>query len=220
MIFKWYLFSSSLSIVTILGTQTIATAQLLPPSPPPDTEEASGDGFFLEWVAPNLSPSPESTPNDGAAVIRRPIYRVEVLGNSDLLLEQVRKVEPEAFKRDRVIQAGLFSTEANAQQQVQNLERQGIPSRIVTVNSEQETVATRLTAGPAYYVVVPSRRKNLDELEAQIRRLDIESADISQREVPRGPHLAVGPFQQRAQAGYWNNYLRSAGFDARLYFGN
>jgi hypothetical protein len=205
-------------LLILFGIQSLATGQTLPPPPPLDADILSDDGLGLDWVAPNAPTEAEVTPNEESAVTSRPLYRVEVLGDSPLLLAQVRKVQPDAFVQNRAIQAGVFSTETNAQQQVQNLENHGIFSRIVTVDLEREGLQAQQSAR-AYYVVIPSRKKNLPALETQIRQLDIESVEIYQRDAPRGTHLAIGPFQERSQASYWNSYLRSSGFNARIYFG-
>jgi hypothetical protein len=74
-----------------------------------------------------------------------PRYLVYLNGNSDLLLEQVRRIEPGAFRRDynndRVIQAGLFISEANAKEQIDRLSAQGILAQLDQVDGA-EFVAT------------------------------------------------------------------------------
>lgn len=61
-------------------------------------------------------------------------YVVYVNGNSDLLLDQVRRIEPGAFRRSdggrQVIQAGRFVSRANAQDLSSLLERQGILAQV------------------------------------------------------------------------------------------
>ncbi|MDJ0898408.1 MAG: SPOR domain-containing protein [Xenococcus sp. MO_188.B8] len=58
-------------------------------------------------------------------------YKVEVFGNSNLLLKQVREVEPKAFIKGNIIQVGIFSEEANALDLVQQLTLRGLWARIV-----------------------------------------------------------------------------------------
>ncbi len=59
-------------------------------------------------------------------------YRVEVLGNSDRLLEQVRSIEPKAFLKGDIIQVGIFSEQENAANLVRQLALQGFWARIVS----------------------------------------------------------------------------------------
>ena len=58
-------------------------------------------------------------------------YKVEVFGRSDLILNQVRKVEPKAFIKGNVIQVGIFSQEDNAMDLVKQLTLQGLWARII-----------------------------------------------------------------------------------------
>jgi hypothetical protein len=66
-------------------------------------------------------------------------YVVYVNGDSNLLLQQVRRVEPGAFRRSynnrQVIQAGRFATLAGAEERVTELENRGILSEIATLNA-------------------------------------------------------------------------------------
>lgn len=137
-----------------------------------------------------------------------------------MLLSQVKRIEPQAFirERERTIQVGVFSQENNAQQQVQILERQGLRARVVPVNG------TRRTGGDnpihsGYFVVIPGSRSNLAEMVAKVREAGISDVSVQEREAPRGPHVAVGPFGDRHEADRWSSTLRSTGMDARVYFG-
>lgn len=58
-------------------------------------------------------------------------YKIEVLGRSKLILQQVRAVEPKAFIKGNVIQVGIFSEEANALELVKQLTLQGLWARIL-----------------------------------------------------------------------------------------
>lgn len=60
------------------------------------------------------------------------IYKVEVFGSSDMVLEQVRNIEPKAFRQGSVIQAGIFQDQANAEELVRQLASQGLWSRIIS----------------------------------------------------------------------------------------
>lgn len=67
-------------------------------------------------------------------------YRVEVVGDTEGVLAQVRQVEPLAFVRlgEGVIQAGLFSEADAAQQRLLGLQQQGLSAKVVTVGQEDE----------------------------------------------------------------------------------
>ncbi len=71
--------------------------------------------------------------------------------------------------------------------------------------------------GNAYYVVVPGG--NLQEIANRMVREGAPAASLQQRQQPRGPHVALGPFQDRRLANQWNVFLRGKGFDARVYYG-
>ncbi len=73
-----------------------------------------------------------SAPKNESAVRNVATYRVEVLGNSDRLLEQVRSIEPKAFLKGDIIQVGIFSEQDNAANLVRQLALQGLWARIVT----------------------------------------------------------------------------------------
>ncbi|MEY2976560.1 MAG: hypothetical protein RLZZ435_697 [Cyanobacteriota bacterium] len=77
-------------------------------------------------------------------------YVVYVNGESDLLLQQVRRVEPGAFRRSynnrQVIQAGRFLALNNAQERVTELENRGILSEIVTLEAAAP-IASGVTPG-------------------------------------------------------------------------
>ena len=64
-------------------------------------------------------------------------YVVFVNGGSDLLLEQVRMVEPTAFRTNHqgqtVIQAGRFNSPQNANSRLNELSRQGIGATVAEV---------------------------------------------------------------------------------------
>ncbi|AFZ33968.1 hypothetical protein Sta7437_0357 [Stanieria cyanosphaera PCC 7437] len=57
-------------------------------------------------------------------------YRVEVFGDSDILLSQVRDIEPKAFRKGDIIQVGIFSDQKNAEDMVRKLALQGLWARI------------------------------------------------------------------------------------------
>lgn len=58
-------------------------------------------------------------------------YKVEVNGNADDLLQQVRDVEPAAFIKGDIIQVGIFGRQDNAEDLVRQLAAKGLWARIV-----------------------------------------------------------------------------------------
>ncbi|MEB3267312.1 MAG: hypothetical protein VKJ09_02115 [Leptolyngbya sp.] len=194
-------------------------------------------------------------------------YVVYVNGNSPLLLEQVRQVEPGAFINTingrRVIQVGRFSNLDNAQRQVQTLNGFGLGAVVTTVAAvttaalppppgsgypptvsnvsdlpplptvtpgyEDTTAVTAplpavgggdgavAIAPNGYYVVVPTGGDQLSTVANRIVQLGAPSTTVQQRQSPRGPHVAVGPFSDRALAEQWSHYLRGSGLDARVH---
>lgn len=78
-----------------------------------------------------------SVPSSSTATSSFPeLYRVEVTGDTDPLLSQVKSIEPLAFIRpgEGVIQAGLFQNPQQAEERAQQLASQGISATVVTVN--------------------------------------------------------------------------------------
>ena len=173
------------------------------------------------------------------------IYRVDIYGDNPSLLSQVKQIEPGAFVRrgEGVIQAGVFVDEANAQFRIRELEAQGIPARLSTIGSgvdadlgnpgqfsgdnpdnldrvSREDSAFRSRTDRAYFVVIPGKLRDLPEIAAEVVRMGIREDEVTQREAPRGPHVAIGPFNEREKADRWSRYFRSVGMDARVYFGN
>lgn len=153
------------------------------------------------------------------------LYRVDIYGDSPFVLSQVRQIEPSAFVRqeDGVIQAGVFSNEYNAQSRVRELAGQGIRAQVTPIATDDNTVAVEpesFSTNRAYFVVIPGDTEDLPNIEAEVMTLGIGQSAVSQRKAPRGPHVAIGPFDNRGEANRWSNYLRSIGMDARVYFGN
>lgn len=100
-----------------------------PASPfPPASPNPSSPGRELDFQAPIPSRTPTPTPVSN-------LYRVDIFGDSPLLLSRVQQIEPEAFVRqgEGVIQAGVFSDQSNAQSRVRILAAQGIRSRITNI---------------------------------------------------------------------------------------
>ena len=144
-----------------------------------------------------------------------------VNGDSGYLLDLVRVVEPKADLRQRsgqqMIQAGVFATEAAAQQRVARLQAQGIRSEVaseVTSDGSQP----RGNETNRYFVVVPGTPAELPQLAQQAMRLGVRSEAIQPRDRPLGTHLEIGSFTDQTQAETVSRSLRDGGMDARVYF--
>lgn len=171
-------------------------------------------------------------------------YRVDVFSDNPVSLSQVQQLEPEAFiRRDGVIQAGVFADRSNAQSRVRALAEQGIRARVTrfttggdagligskgfssdrSLGEDSEELAARdretPSTGRAYFVVIPGSRNDLPNIADLIIQQGVRRNAVYERSGPRGPHVAVGPFDERGKADRWSNYLRSVGMDARVYFG-
>lgn len=89
---------------------------------------------------PQNEPAATSLPNSPVA---GKLYRVEVAGDSQEALFQVRQVEPLAFVRvgEGVIQAGLFPDAGAAQKRLLALQQQGLAAKVVAVGGEDEVAS-------------------------------------------------------------------------------
>lgn len=188
----------------------------LPPPPNVPQVEFPAQPPVIDNREYNFQAPPSTTQRNSSS-----IYRVLVSGDSSLLLQQVRYVEPQAFVRpgEGVIQAGLFIDQSNAQELVQQLQGQGIQAQITTIGTRGSS-SSQAVARPSYYfVAIPSDRSNLPNVAAKIVQLGLSPQAVRIRNNPLGPHVAVGPFEERSQAERWNSYLRSYKLDSRVYFG-
>lgn len=190
----------------------------LPPPPPTNSEQeqfstASFTPREIEFEAPNASPPKANLES----------YLVYVDAASLPTLQQVRQLEPKAFVRQYnghfVIQTGIFSKTANAQQQAKALQSRGIEARIVSLATGAETNFDKNSK--SYFVVIPGRKEDLPAIEKRVKQLKLDSpVNISQKEQPRGLHVSVGPFAERSQAERLNRYIVGSGLkNARVYFG-
>ena len=146
----WLLISLGGFFPLFLSTPTLAEsgpiiAEQLPPPPPisPRGRRTRTRRYHLrqrtELEPPLNSRSSEtreytfSAPNNSSSFSNRAqSYRVEVFGNSQTLLNQVRDIEPKAFRKGGVIQAGIFTDQSNAEELVRQLTIQGLWSRIIS----------------------------------------------------------------------------------------
>lgn len=85
-------------------------------------------------------------------------------------------------------------------------------------NAAPPTESFSVPSAP-YYVVIPTDTSNLGTLSSQVIQLGTPPDRVQQRTAPRGPHVAVGPFTDRALANRWNNFYRDAGIgNSRVHF--
>ncbi|MEX0269070.1 hypothetical protein AB3R30_08000 [Leptolyngbyaceae cyanobacterium UHCC 1019] len=199
---------------------------------------APQEGFFQ---APAQLPS-NTFPSNTAS------YQVLVNGDSPYLLQQIQRVDAASFVREyqgkQVIQAGVFSTTAEAQQRVAVLNQQGIGAQVVTAtvgyqsqvmpptypgvpNSAMGNPAMGLNPNamnadlpriPFYQVVVPTPAANYGMITNKMMTMGVRPEAIQTRRSPNGPHVAVGPFTQQREAESVSSYLRSGGMDARVFY--
>jgi hypothetical protein len=82
------------------------------------------------------------------------------------------------------------------------------------------SLATSVTAIPSgYYVVIPGNSSDLSALASQVIGLGAPASLVFTRTAPRGPHIAVGPYQDHGIAQEWSNFFRNSGINgARVHF--
>jgi hypothetical protein len=306
------------------STDLVELAQTYELAPPPP------DGAI---PVPSSGAMPPSSAGSSAGIGNQNFsgqqYVVFVNGGSDLLLEQVRVVEPTAFRTNHqgqtVIQAGRFNSPQNANSRLNELSMQGIGGTVAEVptafpyyaqtpiqspeiyasngelppiptgavpqinqgmanpqpvpqlppvtstapattqlppvtstvpsaampaipgqgslefgqelaysvppspgsypvNTTPPGAAAAIPPGSArisapYYVVIPTPENNLPELSTQIIQLGTPADRVQQRLTPRGPHVAVGPFEDRGLAFQWQRFYRDAGIaNSRVHY--
>jgi hypothetical protein len=117
---------AALSLTTVLGGPVLAQDYELVPAVPAGAVPASTSSL----------PTPPASAQQ---------FVVVVTGSSDLLLNQVRLIEPTAFRTTfegrSVIQAGRFNLASNAQQRVVDLAAQGVTAEMSTTASAQPSYA-------------------------------------------------------------------------------
>lgn len=230
-----------IAIASVISTSAIDPIKLLAQTlpPPPPRERAP-----LPTVAPSaplptipVQPIPGQprqpqivppTPNERVFEAPRPNpvqlspgrFRVLVENDSPFVLQQVRSIQPDAFIQTiegrRVIQAGLFSSEINARQQVALLANQGVRARVTTQGGQS---IGDVNTGGGYMVVIPGSRDDLQTYYSRVIQLGISQSAIRMRDHPRGLHLAVGPFANRREAERVSGELRDRGnMDARVFY--
>lgn len=178
------------------------------PQPPALNRE-----YIFEAPVPSAASGNNVIPDQRLPITQHK-YLVQVASASDKVLSAVKEVEPQAYMRgDRLIQAGVFSDQVNAQKRISELQKKGIPANVVELSPEGST-----SSDHGYFVVVPSFGRPLSEVNSLVQKAGIHAYLIQERTAPRGPHVAVGPFPSRSEANLWNSQIRAKGLDSRLYF--
>jgi hypothetical protein len=184
---------------------------------------------------PNYQPTQSVEFNQYSQNFQR--YLVYVDNYNYQTLQQVRQIEPGAYIRQyqgrSIVQSGVFNRLSNAQERVRQLESYRIyGAQIVGFADGREVPASysstytgdrnvNVSRGDSrYYVAIPAKSQDLPSIAERIRQNTGLAGFIFQRQSPRGPHVAVGPFARRTEAEEWNNRLQNLGFgDARVYYG-
>lgn len=176
-----------------------------------------------DFTAPTtpIAPPPSALPRSNS-VPAAETFLVYVNGSSPLMLDQVKRVEPTAFRKQydgrTVIQAGQFYNQTNAQRRAQELQAQGIRAEIAQFSGSGRQ---QLQTAKAYYVVIPAGDRTVSLIQEQVSRLrgDLR-VEVLKREKPYGQHLAVGPFASYDSARNWTRYLKEFDINnARVYYG-
>lgn len=146
-------------------------------------------------------------------------FRVFVDSDSSYVLQQVRLIQPDAFLQNfqgrRVIQAGLFSDEFKARQQVSRLSAQGIAAEVTTRSPQPGSENAQV----GYYAIVPGSQRDVQDARDRVIQLGVAQSAVQVRDRPRGLHLAVGPFSNQRDAERMVRFLRNQGsLDARLFY--
>ncbi len=209
----------------MLMSSTSAKAQdgILPPPPPPPES-------YQEYNTPQRL-NPDYRDN-------RECYRILVSRSNGL--SRVRRVVSDAFVYGNAIQAGYECGRSGMRRLTNRLVSNGLRGVSAIQVSNGQIVGDRPYPGRPYpdrpypgrcsgygdkyyYVVVPAISSNLPELERQVRRTVKFRECVEARNEPRGAHVRVGPFDQRAEAEDLNRYLRGRRIrdfsNTRVYYG-
>ncbi|MDJ0557185.1 MAG: hypothetical protein QNJ68_22625 [Microcoleaceae cyanobacterium MO_207.B10] len=171
-------------------------------------------------------------------------YVVYIESENPLLLGIIRqKIEPRAVLRafgdQKVIQVGSFSELFFALDLIDYLEEKGINGELARRNPGQafgEPVKSTPTLAASvyppvlhpiaygfsniesYYVLIPSKSKDLSLITYKLRLLGIPDRGIQVTEIPE--NVAIGPFVEKERAEKWQRYLLDSGFEnVVIYFG-
>lgn len=193
------------------------TLPRLEPSPAqlPSSPDSSAPAAPVNSTVPSTLPRSTSVP-------AAETFLVYVNGSSPLMLDQVKRVEPTAFRKQHdgrtVIQAGQFYNRANAQRRAEELQSQGIRAEVAQASGAGGRQSQSVKG---YYVVIPAGDRTILLIRDQVTRLaDGLQVKIDKRDEPYGQHLAVGPFASYDAARNWTRYLKEFDINnARVYYG-
>ncbi len=162
-------------------------------------------------------------------------YVVYIESENPLLLGIIRQqVEPRAvlrsFEDQKVIQVGSFSKLFFALDLLDYLEEKGINGELKKLDSDEafgepveskilaasvyppvrHSVAYGLNNTDSYYLLIPSKSKDLALITYKLGLLGVPYRGIQVTEIPE--NVAIGPFGEEETAEKWQRYLLDSGF--------
>lgn len=164
---------------------------------------------------------PDAFVRDGKNVIQAGLFSDAV--NARELVQSLSKqgiqadIVPIAKTQNRSSRESI-SLASTPREQPQEESREYIPLAVESsssANAERESKETTRS----YYVVIPSDEEEISEMAQAVQKAGVNQGLIQKRDAPRGTHVAVGPFNERAEANHWSDELQTQGFNARVYFG-
>ncbi len=231
-IMPWFL-GSCLVLIPQSSPAQIRVNNTVVQSLPPVPNVPSMSGVEFQYQQ-NFQPYQPEQVNQYSQNFQR--YLVYIESSNSQTLQQVRRIDPEAYIRQyqgrSVIQSGIFSQLINAENRVRELQSYGISNtRIVNFSDGQETGFVTPGQQPmstlpnrrkesSYYAVIPAEARELPAIANNIRQRSGQYGVVLVRQEPLGSHVAVGPFTSRTDAEVWNKYLRELGYgNSRVYYG-
>lgn len=87
------------------------------------------------------------------------------------------------------------------------------------VSTVQSVTPTAPVVNAPYYVVIPAGQDDLPNVTSRVIQLGAPADRVRSRTRPLGPHVAIGPFQDRGLAEQWSGFFRDAGYrSSRVHF--
>lgn len=225
--------ATSWAIPPQISPQSLLAQYPATPLPPP---RVPADRPFLP--PPPAQPyTPSPLPDSRLPASR---YTVYINGDSPLLLQIVRKVEPAAsiwlYKKRRVIDGGTFSNESDAQQRVAQLQSLGVRAQITNYHDGEEFSALVPSQQPSFPPVqgppLPSAPQGPMIPGSGLYQVLVDSGNASLRQVRQIEPKAfirqsggrrviqAGSFTEVANAQRRADVLVSRGITARIVRGD